>query len=178
MPIPLNILRNLAHHERWKNSRCSNKNILLQDIIIISLCIVWTCYTVTITEMKWWKKKPFTRWKQLNSNFRSQNSCKTPLQTLFLIGFTLGKTTRSWMSLGKDNRIIVVSYQSTSRQEIYSSTHLDKRSKQRHMSSNSRFDLHSPKVFNHYFRKQHGHVLCSHFTYCLSRRVYTRVLTG
>ena len=45
----------------------------------------------------------------------------------------------------------------TSRQETDDSAHLDKRSKEHHVSWNSRFDLHSLKVFDGCFRKQHGH---------------------
>ena len=45
------------------------------------------------------------------------------------------------------------------------SAHLDKRSKQQHVISNSRFDLHSPKALYLCFRKQHSHIVCSHFVY-------------
>ena len=40
------------------------------------------------------------------------------------------------------------------------SPHLDKRSKQHHWCSNSRFDLHSPKPLCGCFRKHQGHMLC------------------
>ena len=59
-----------------------------------------------------------------------------------------------------------------------SSAHLDKRSKQHLACSNSRFNLHSPKGFSSGFRKQYGHVVCSHFIYCLRRRVCTRAVIG
>ena len=56
-------------------------------------------------------------------------------------------------------------------QETDSSAHLHKWSKQHYVSSNSRFD-----PLYRCFRKQHGHVLCSHFVHCLRRRVCTRAL--
>ena len=45
----------------------------------------------------------------------------------------------------------------TSRQETDSSAHLDERSKQQHVISNSQFDLQSPKALQCCFWKQHGH---------------------
>ena len=42
------------------------------------------------------------------------------------------------------------------------SAHLDKRSTQHHVSSNSRFCLRSPKALYSCFRMQHGHLLSLH----------------
>ena len=50
--------------------------------------------------------------------------------------------------------------QLTSRLETDSSAHLDKRSEQHLLSSNSWFILHIPKALHRCFRKQHGHVFC------------------
>ena len=66
--------------------------------------------------------------------------------------------------------------QVTSRQETYSSAHLDKQSKQRHVSSNSPFDLNNPKALYRCFRKQHGCMLCLH--YSGTRRTYWAVQGG
>ena len=59
-----------------------------------------------------------------------------------------------------------------------SSTHFDKRSTQLPVSSNWRFNLPILKAVCRCFGKQHGHVLCSHFVYCLRRRVCMRSLIG
>ena len=58
-------------------------------------------------------------------------------------------------------------------QETDSSAHLDKRSKH-HVTSNSRFDLQSPKRFTVVFKD--NTVTC--FVYCLRGRVCTRALIG
>ena len=50
--------------------------------------------------------------------------------------------------------------QLNSLQETDSSADVFKRTKQHHVNSNSRFDLHSPKARCRCFRKQHGHVFC------------------
>ena len=44
--------------------------------------------------------------------------------------------------------------QLTSRQETESCTHLGERSKQHHVSSNSKFNLHSPKALYHCFQQK------------------------
>ena len=48
----------------------------------------------------------------------------------------------------------------SSRQEADSSAHLNKRSRQHQVSSNFRFDQHSPMAVYRCFRKLHGHVFC------------------
>ena len=58
------------------------------------------------------------------------------------------------------------------------SVRLDKPINQHQVRSNSRFDLHRPKVLYWCFRKHHGCVLCSHFVHCLRRHVCTRALIG
>ena len=51
----------------------------------------------------------------------------------------------------------------TSHQETDGSAHSGTRSKQHHLSLNTWFNWHSPKALSHRFRKQHGHLPCSHF---------------
>ena len=80
-----------------------------------------------------------------------------------------GKRCRQqWLALGPraQSRVLM---ELTNRLETDSSAHLDKRNKQHHMSSNLKFDLHSPKALYRLFvclcfllSKQHGHVLCLH----------------
>ena len=48
----------------------------------------------------------------------------------------------------------------TFRRETDSFAHIDMRSKQHHLSLNSRFDLHSPRALQCCFRKQHSRMFC------------------
>ena len=59
--------------------------------------------------------------------------------------------------------------QLTSWQEPHGSANLDTRRKQHYLSSDSRFNLHSPKVCYRCFRKRHSHVLLHQSTMVLGQ---------